>query len=376
MKILFFYEGLAPGGVERMAANLSFELIAQGHSLTFLFAGSPTENDYKVHPETKIVWLKKDKSSARAAFFDLLRHLWRWSPDVLLTAMPQYNILGTIAKLFIPSNMVNIATERNDPEAEYRNAYSWRYRLVFKMYRYIYPRADAVVCVSDGLKHTLAKFARLDVRKLKTIHNPAYRSTADETIEHFASHPWLDDRETPVIVAAGRLVVQKDFPTFLKAMAITNRESSVRAIILGDGPLRAEIEGLIRQLGLEHAVAMVGHVDDVRPYIRKSGFFVLSSGWEGFGNVLVEALGVGASIVSTDCPSGPREILEDGKFGILVPVGDHIAMANAILRLTRSPFDSKIQQKRALDFSTERIAKQYETLFLECMRRRESAAKR
>jgi glycosyltransferase involved in cell wall biosynthesis len=142
-----------------------------------------------------------------------------------------------------------------------------------------------------------------------------------------------------------------------------------RLIILGEGPLRTELETLVVQLGLADAVALPGFVPDIAPFLAKADAFALTSLWEGFGNVLVQALGAGCSIVSTDCRNGPREILDDGEFGRLVPVGDHASFAQALGQVLNQPFDPAKQRERAEMFSVDKSASAYEALFAELMAR-------
>lgn len=170
-----------------------------------------------------------------------------------------------------------------------------------------------------------------------------------------------------MVVAAGRLTVQKDWPTLLRAFARLQQLRPARLVILGDGPLRGELQQTIIEMGLGEYVALVGFVPDITPYLGKADVFALTSLWEGFGNVLVQALGAGCSIVSTDCPNGPREILNGGEFGSLVPVGDDRALAEALQLALEQPFDSARQRARAKMFSVEKSADAYEALFGELL---------
>jgi glycosyltransferase involved in cell wall biosynthesis len=197
------------------------------------------------------------------------------------------------------------------------------------------------------------------------VYNPAYQPHDYSPQEVAAkAHPWTQDGQGPVIINAGRLFPQKDFPTFLRAMKLVRAAvPDVRAVIMGDGPLRAELESLRADLGLADIVDMPGFSPDINPSLAAAGFFVLSSAWEGFGNVLVEALGAGCSIVTTDCPDGPREIVESGRYATLVPVGEVQAMADAIIAMLRSPADPAVQIARAQAFSVPVACDQYDAIF-------------
>ena len=162
-----------------------------------------------------------------------------------------------------------------------------------------------------------------------------------------------------MILAVGRLSDAKDFPTLLKAIVRMNEKRKVKCIILGEGELREKLQGMIEQLSLSGTVDLHGFVGNPYAYLAKADLFVLSSRREGFPNVLVEAMACGTPVVATDCPSGPAEILENGKYGPLVPVGDAQALADAMLRTLDDHLPAETLIARAEEFSVEKIADQY-----------------
>lgn len=368
MKICFFYEGLRPGGVEHMIANLSYELLRRGHSLDLVLAGSPTEQDYAIAPGCGVTWLNHPKKSARASILRLRDILCRNDYDIVLSAMPAFNNAAVAARLLAGVRARNVLTERTNPFPDYA-AESLTQKLWHRTCSFFYPRASAIVAVSAGLADSLSRFAHIPRDNIEVIYNPAFKPRDYNAAELAAiAHPWARDGSGPVIVNAGRLFPQKDFPTFLRAMqqVVAERPGS-RALILGDGPLRTELEALRNALGLADCVAMPGFLPDIVPSLIAARLFVLSSGWEGFGNVLVEALGAGCSIVTTDCPDGPREIVADGRFGRLVPVGDVAGMAAAIVAMIDAPADPEQQIARARQFSIPHACDQYEAVFRQAL---------
>jgi glycosyltransferase involved in cell wall biosynthesis len=224
-----------------------------------------------------------------------------------------------------------------------------------------YPRADAIVCVSDGVAAELAALAPATKHRLRTLHNPILARDSDG---EQPLHPWLSDRARPVVLAAGRLTTQKRFDVLIHAFAQLRHRPAPRLVILGEGAEASALQRLAAQLGVGDRVALPGFVPNPRAHMAAAAVFVLSSAWEGFGNVLVEAMGMGTPVVATDCPSGPREILREGALGPLVPVGDSAALANGIEQMLTAPTASARLQARAADFAPTRVAARYLELLL------------
>jgi glycosyltransferase involved in cell wall biosynthesis len=176
--------------------------------------------------------------------------------------------------------------------------------------------------------------------------------------------PWLAGGEPPVILGVGRLATQKDFSTLLHAFARVRSQRPARLLILGEGDKRFELEALAQNLGLARDVRLPGYADNPFAYMRRCSVFVLSSAYEGLPTVLIEAMACGAPVVSTDCPSGPAEILEGGRYGCLVPIGDPDAMASAILTILQDAPDTTRTRQRAEMFSIEASVDQYLNLLL------------
>jgi glycosyltransferase involved in cell wall biosynthesis len=199
--------------------------------------------------------------------------------------------------------------------------------------RLLYPWADGIVSVSQGVAEDLAKVTKLPKKRINLIYNPVITPELFVKAREKLNHPWFQPGEPPVILAVGRLHLQKDYPTLLRAFLRVRQLRRCRLVILGEGPEKDNLSNLINELGLQADVAMLGFVDNPYAYMKSSAAFVLSSAWEGFGNVIAEALAVGTPVVSTNCESGPAEILANGKYGELTPVGDAKAMTEAIDRV-------------------------------------------
>jgi glycosyltransferase involved in cell wall biosynthesis len=188
---------------------------------------------------------------------------------------------------------------------------------------------------------------------------PELYRLAEEPLDH----PWFAPGQPPVILGVGRLEPQKDFATLLRAFSTVHADRPCRLVILGEGGQRRELQALAAELGIAADLAMPGFVTNPYAYLRHASLFAFSSRWEGFGNALVEALAVGTPVVSTDCPDGPSEILEGGRFGPLVPVGDHAALADA-MRLVLDGPPAPDQLRAAAQRYTQEVSA---TAYLEAM---------
>lgn len=205
-----------------------------------------------------------------------------------------------------------------------------RVRIMPQLVRWFYPWADCIVAVSQGVADDLRKLLKISDTRVQAIYNPVITPDLQVQVRADLDHPWFQNREPPVILAIGRLTAQKDYPLLIAAFAQTLKTHRARLLILGEGEERPALENLIRDLGLEDDVSMPGFVSNPFPYIVRSATFVLSSRWEGLPGVLIEAMYCGVPLISTDCPSGPREILLDGEYGRLVPIQDVEALSVAM----------------------------------------------
>jgi glycosyltransferase involved in cell wall biosynthesis len=193
-----------------------------------------------------------------------------------------------------------------------------------------YPWADVVAGNSQGVAEDLRRVTGLPRERVRILHNPVVTPELQEKARLPVNHPWFGAGQPPVVLAVGRLTKQKDFPTLIRAFARVRQSRPARLIILGEGPDYAQLEALVCELGLKKDVALPGFVENPYAFMSRASLYVLSSRWEGLPTVLIEALYCGPPVVATDCPSGPKEILADGRHGALVPVGDVEALAEAI----------------------------------------------
>lgn len=289
----------------------------------------------------------------------LVRHLREARPDALLALGTQSNLAALWARRFRGVSTPVVVSEHNMMSLVARRGRHAFRRAYPALARRAYADADTVVAVSAGVAADLARITGIARERIVRIENPVVSPALFERAKASPGHAWLAPGGPPVVLAAGRLHRQKDFPTLLRAFARVAARRSVRLVLLGEGEERGRLERLARELRVEAHVDLPGFVENPHAWMARAAVFVLSSAWEGFGNVLVEALACGCPVVSTDCPSGPAEILEQGALGPLVPVGDSEALAEAILRVLATPPDRERLRARAAYFSVEASAQRY-----------------
>ena len=240
----------------------------------------------------------------------------------------------------------------------------FRSRRLLHRARSSYPFTDAAVGVSHGVAAQLREIPGISRDRIHTIYNPVVSADLERKALAPAGHPWLDEPNGPVIVAIGRMKRVKGFSTLLAAFARLVSRRSSRLIVLGEGRLRQNLLSLAKRLGVAEHVDFPGFVENPYAFLAKADLFVLSSRNEALPTVLIEAMACGCPVVSTDCPFGPREILENGRYGALVPVGDREALAAAMARALDEPPQRAALRKRASFFSADRAVEQYEKLLL------------
>ena len=240
---------------------------------------------------------------------------------------------------------------------------SWRFRR--QMRRKLYTSAARLVGVSRGVSDSVASTMGVARDRIRTIYNPVLTPHLQRNMTLAPEHPWVLDGGAPVILSAGRFTEQKDFSTLVRAFVLIADRRPCRLVILGEGRERKKLERLARELGLADRVSFPGWIDNPFAIMARASLFVVSSRYEGFSRVLVEALACGCPCISTDCPAGPAEILCNGRIGPLVPVGDERALASAMLRVLERRPEESVLRERAADFSVERAAAEYEALLMD-----------
>ncbi len=295
----------------------------------------------------------------------LFRYVERSRPNAVVSFLNQSNLVLLLLAPFLRERTRFIVNVRNHITTSARHGKSKWMRSTPRLMKRFFPRADLVLAPSHGVADDVQGITGIAADKFRVIYNPVFRPEITGLSREVPSHPWMSDSDVPVIIAAGKLKPQKDFETLLRAFALVRSRREVRLMILGQGPKQQALLDLAEQLGIKDDFHLQGHVKNPYSYFRCAAVFVLSSAWEGLPNVLIEAMACGCPVVSTDCPSGPFEILDEGRVGKLVPVGNPEKMAAAIAETLDSPPAAKVMIERARFFSFENSVAGYEAVLAE-----------
>lgn len=316
------------GGAQRVVLNLAQGLIDRGVRVDLVMSRVRGDLVTEVPHAARVVDLGARRVIGSVPA--LARYFRRERPDAVVSSLDYVNIASIWAHRLAGAPARLIVTEHNTLSIAIANAKNRRRLLMPALMRMFYPWADAVVAVSGGVADDLAESIGFDRSKIRVIYNPivtrAFRNRAAEPLED----PWFAAGQPPVVLAVGGFRRQKDYATLLRAFAIVRRGRMARLLILGDGVERQSLETLADELGIRDDVRLPGFVPNPAAYMRRAGVYTMSSRWEGLPSVLIEALYCGRPIVSTDCPSGPREILRNGAYGKLVPPEAPEALAEGI----------------------------------------------
>jgi glycosyltransferase involved in cell wall biosynthesis len=404
VRIAFLLDNLSGGGAQRVILNLASGFASRGYVVDLLVCKMRGELKDRVPPNVNLAELGSTSSlrgvlaasgvdpgcllpalgmfastgrlpgtfkSLRA----IIQYLEARQPQALLSALPKSNINAVLAGRSCGGATriavgVHVNYSAQSRLAKHENEILENYWLAL-MRRY-YPQADVVIAVSRGAEKDVSESLGLPRERVTSVYNPIAIRDIRVLSEAVPDHPWLRADGAPVILGMGRFAAQKNFPLLLEAFARVRQQRDVRLVVLGGDVtsdnqrrLREALIAQARRLGVETDFDMPGFVDNPFAFLNRAAVFVLSSDHEGFGNVLVEALLCGCPVVSTDCPSGPAEILDNGKYGELVPVGDAGKLADAICRTLDAPKDKDLLRARGSEFSVEKAVDNYRRILLE-----------
>lgn len=363
-RIAFFLPSLNGGGAERVIIYVAEGFVSQGWLVDLVVYQAVGAYTAQLPKQINLVNLNAGSPQMLTKTLALARYLKSHRPDILLTTLDDVNTAGW-ARRFVGGSTKVIMLVQNHLSQHFRARHSpLVQQLRTQIVKYFFPWTDQIVAVSQGVANDVADMMGIPPEKIQVIYNPVVRSDLPQKAAEPVDHPWFAEQQIPIIMGAGRLVKQKDFATLINAFALVRRRRPCRLVILGakdhsEAGVKPELLKLIADLEIEQDVAFLGFVENPYRYMARAQVFVLSSIYEGFGIVVAEALAVGTSVVSTDCESGPAEILGEGKFGRLAPVGNSNALADAIVEALDCPQPPEVLKARARDFSVESSVSQY-----------------
>lgn len=296
---------------------------------------------------------------------ELIRYIKKERPDVIISGGETPNLILILSRFFLfkrqrPKAITSIRTHLST-QLGFRKK-NFRENILVFMGKVLYKYSDQIVTVSNGVASDVSKLFKIDINKIKVIYNPIINDEIFEKGNEKINHSWLTHGNHLVILGVGRLVRQKNFPLLIDAFSILRQKVNAKLIIIGEGKEKENLHKKINFMQLSEDIHLTGYLDNPYPYMKLSDVFVLSSDWEGFANVIVEAMAFNTNIVSTKCPSGPSEILKNGEFGYLVDPGDKNNLAEAILKSLVKKRNNENNIQRAKYFSAENCFIQYEEL--------------
>lgn len=367
MKLAILISDFENGGVERSLTHLATELTHCGFQVDYLI-GNPS-HPYLQDLDARVqVYPVMSERAARVSAY-----LRAQCPDILLTAKLTDDLLAVALRTQLRCHALRLVTivgtvlSASVAESSLNPVRNWLKR---QQIRKTYQQLDAMVAVSLGVAEDLRQQFRLHTPPIHVLANPIISTELTTLAAQPCIHPWLQPEMPPVVLAIGGLRRVKDFPTLLAAFAQLIQQVDARLIILGEGRQRAKLVRLAARLGITAQLALPGFVANPFPWLARARVLALSSRREGFGNVLIEALALGTPVVATDCPTGPREALGDGRWGRLVPVGDAAALAGALRECLRDSAIRQLQPEAIEPYRVEVAGAAY-ALFLQQLMQRE-----
>ena len=341
-------------GVPEVQMRLATELVRRGFAVDLVVFGRWPA----AWPDRNVRLVELGSSRAAVALPRLVRYVRSARPTAIISAEDHVNVITLLAARASGVGVSTCVTSHvpffESHVPPWRKGF-WITRLMARLY----PTAQCVATVSAGLGDELAGVIDLPRAAIKTVYNPVVTDRMREQMAAPDPHPWLIGDGPPVVCGCGSLHPRKGFDVLLRSFASLASEWELRLIVIGTGRERSRLEALARVLGVAGEVAFVGAVPNPLAYMARARLFVLSSTFEGLPTVLIEALACGTPVVSTDCPHGPREILDGGRYGHLVPIRDHLALAAAMGKTLSDPPDPTVLRQRAAAFTAERAVDEY-----------------
>jgi glycosyltransferase involved in cell wall biosynthesis len=333
-RIAIFLPGLYDGGAQRVMLNLADGLISNGFNVDIVLVQAEGSFLNAIPSSARLIELNTRHFSGQRTLISLpalVRYIRKTKLEAMISSLNYVNVVALLAKKFAGVPFRLIISEHNTISTEGEHLAGYFRWVLHTLMKINYPKADGIVAVSEGVAEDMSQVLKIPREKISVIYNPIITPDIQAKKNEPLDDSWFGVNQPPVILAIGRLTKQKGFDVLIKAFSQVRKKRAARLLILGEGEERQSLLDLAAESGVEMDVRLPGFVSNPYQYLSKAALFVLSSRWEGLPTVLVEALYCGTRLVSTDCPSGPREILKNGLYGQLVPVEDADSLAKAML---------------------------------------------
>jgi glycosyltransferase involved in cell wall biosynthesis len=360
-RLAIFLPDAGGGGAERVMLHLAQGFLSRGHQVDLVLARVAGEYLENLPAGLRVVDLRAGRVLRSVG--PLARYLRRDRPHALLAGLNYANLAALAARTLARSSTRLVLSLHNTLTQVRDHPQGLADRVIPTLVRWGFPRAQCIVAVSRGVQEDFCAATGIPVERVSVIYNPVITNEILAQAEQPPAHPWLLEGP-PVILGVGRLREQKDFGTLIQAFALLRAKRPVRLLILGEGERRPQLEAMARDLGVAEDVDLPGFLSNPYACMRHAALFALSSKWEGLPTVLIEALACGAPVVSTDCPSGPREILRGGTWGPLVPMEDPAALAQGLEKVLDQPIRPALNDLVAL-FGRDAAIDAYLSMMLE-----------
>lgn len=357
-KVLLFIRSMHGGGAQRAMIRYANALTNKGCAVFAVTLDPNGAFSDELHTDVVVIPLR-----AKRIIFcipQLVGVIRSIKPDVMMVTEPACNIALIIANLLSFTKSRLLIREGLFPSIAVKDSPYIQTRIAYRLAPFLYKKADVIVGIASELVEDLATFLYLPINRITLIPiNPVVTPLLQNMAAEGSEHPWLVSKDTPIILGVGRLEEQKDFSTLISAFCLVRNNIECKLLIIGEGSLRKDLARQINASAYASDIELMGFSPNPFQYMTHSDVLVLSSRYEGLPNTLIEALACGVPVVSTNCKSGPKDILDDGKYGLLVPVGDSGAMAQAIVDTLKKPIGRDVLKKRGNLYTLENSINAY-----------------
>jgi glycosyltransferase involved in cell wall biosynthesis len=359
-RVCLFIPSFGDGGVGRTFVHLANGFSAHGVPTALIVNQADTVFADRLNPEVERVALHGQSDLALEK--DLLAYLRTNRPAVVMTGQGRDDRIALKVKKKLRDSSIRFFLRVGTSlgaRTELKHRFWWSRWLFRRRQQRLFAQSDGIIANSRDAAADLSAFLNIPLERISVLPNPTVAPDLLNFVHEPVDHPWLKPGSPPVVMGAGRLGRAKDFPTLLKAFARLRRDRVCRLMILGQGRQAEKLKSLATELGIQDDFDLPGFVDNPYAFLARASLFVLSSLWEGCPNVLIEALAVGIPAVATDCPSGPREILAEGRYGRIVAPGDAEALAEAMAATLENPPPSEFLREAVRPYTLENSSRAY-----------------